>query len=72
MNSPLIAGWRCACGESFEDAHQAFLHRDGTDYHQVKPSVSRMTGIEKQSLQMEIKLSAQRNSEFDAQGVGRK
>jgi hypothetical protein len=57
---PMIAGWRCSCGESFEDAHQAFLHRDGTDFHQVNPSVSRMTGIEKQELQTEIQLATKR------------
>ena len=51
---PLVVFWVCRCGESFEDARQAFLHRDGTDFHQVTPSVSRLTGIEKQSLQTEI------------------
>jgi hypothetical protein len=55
MNAtPLIAGWRCSCGQTFESGRDAFLHRDGTDFHQVSPSVSRMTGIEKQSLQTEI------------------
>jgi len=59
MNTtPLIAGWKCSCGQMFDDAHQAFLHRDGTDFHQVSPSVSRMTGIEKQSLQTEIQQAA--------------
>ena len=51
---PLVANWVCTCGATFEDARKAFLHRDGTDFHQVNPSVSRLTGIEKQSLQTEI------------------
>jgi hypothetical protein len=55
MNTaPLIAGWKCICGEEFESGRDAFLHRDGTDFHQVSPSVSRMSGIEKQALQTEI------------------
>jgi hypothetical protein len=55
MNSvSLVSGWKCRCGATFEDAHQAYLHRDGTDYHQVSPSVSRMSGIEREQLQNEI------------------
>jgi hypothetical protein len=68
MNTtPLIAGWKCSCGQMFDDAHQAFLHRDGTDFHQVSPSVSRMTGIEKQSLQTEIQQAAKGGKSWQPQ-----
>jgi hypothetical protein len=57
MNTtPSVAGWKCSCGQMFESGRDAFLHRDGTDFHQVSPSVSRMTGIERQALQTEIRL----------------
>lgn len=56
----MIAGWRCRCGFQTESAREAFLHRDGTDFHQVTPFVSRMTGIEKQQLQQEIQQIATR------------
>lgn len=52
----LVTSWRCTCGAEFDDARDAFLHRDGSDFHQVTPSVSRMTGIEKKNLQAEIEL----------------
>lgn len=54
----LVAGWKCSCGVTFEEARDAFLHRDGTDQHHVSPSVSRMTGIEKKELQTEIRDAA--------------
>ena len=52
----LVASWKCTCGEQFENAHLAYLHRDGTDFHHVTPSVSKLTGIEKKNLQTEIEL----------------
>ena len=29
--------WKCSCGAQFKDGHEAFLHRDGTDFHHVTP-----------------------------------
>jgi len=29
--------WSCICGQQFPDGQSAFLHRDGTDVHQVSP-----------------------------------
>lgn len=52
----MIAGWKCICGLTFENARDAFLHRDGTDFHHVTPSLSKLTGIEKKNLQTEIEL----------------
>lgn len=31
--------WVCSCGAEFMDPHVAFLHRDGTAFHLVSPTV---------------------------------
>jgi hypothetical protein len=54
----MIALWVCTCGERFESARESFLHRDGSDFHQVSPAIVRddkLSGIEKQELQTEIR-----------------
>ena len=52
----LISSWKCSCGAEFDNARDSFMHRDGTDFHHVTPSVSKLTGIEKKNLQTEIDL----------------
>jgi hypothetical protein len=63
----MIAGWKCSCGATFENARDSFLHRDGTDFHQVNPYVSKLTGIEKQSLQTEIQTAAKGGTKWQPQ-----
>jgi len=52
--------WICSCGFETENAVEAFLHRDGTDFHHVTPHRPRspLTGIDKAKLQQEIELAA--------------
>ena len=47
--SPIF--WLCSCGAEFESGRLAFLHRDGSTQHQIKPVTLdsiRPTGIEKE------------------------
>ena len=68
----LISSWKCSCGAEFDNARDGFLHRDGSDFHQVTPSVSKLTGIEKRNLQTQSKVNAQMNVEYEIATAGRK